>query len=114
MTKLGKRFKKEIQEFVDSLTELVKPKSYISRECILNFTEDYLSNYDDPEYNPKSKYNMFVYMAAENGICWLSRNEIKKGKVCGIRNLAMVAFLNNEMKNVIKTGNYSFGEKRKK
>lgn len=100
--------KEEILEFVEELTEFAKKGEYISVECIKNFAKDYTNNFDSEEYKNagEDEFIPFVFMTTEN--CWLSRKQIKDGIKCEINNEVMVEFVNNQMQEAIKKGEFTF------
>lgn len=106
--KKGKLIFDEIQEFVEELTEPAKKGSYISRECLLNFTEEYISNFKSEDYKNSKEGEVvpFVFMSPEP--CWLSRKQIGRGDKCEIVNSNFIKILDWSMSEVIKNGEFEF------
>lgn len=99
--------KKEIQEFVEELLDCKSKKGhYISAECLRNFTEEYISNFDTEDYKQakNGELSPFVFMSTE--VCWLSPSQIKKGKKCKIVNKEFTTYFDKLMSDGIKAGNF--------
>lgn len=105
--KKGKLIYDEIREFVEELTEPAKKGSYISRECLLNFTKEYLSNFKSKDYKNSEEGETvpFVFMAPEP--CWLSIKQIKLGEKCNIVNSNFTKTLDWAMSEAIKKGEFN-------
>jgi len=104
----GKLIFNEIREFVEELTEPAKKGSYISRECLLNFTDEYVSNFKSKDYKNSKEGEIvpFLFMAPET--CWLSSKQIKQGKKCEIVNSNFTKTLDLAMSEAIKNGDFIF------
>jgi len=99
--KKGKLIFDEIMEFIDELTEPSKKGSYISRECLLNFTKEYLSNFKSEDYKNSEEGEVapFLFMAPEP--CWLSSKQIKQGERCKIVNSNFTKTLESEYNRTV-------------